>query len=83
LSVFDHLPFPLLWTTMVPCASFFSSVKLSKFELKVERTDQSCTDLLDSQPSKSMIYLSFGRVTVLTRDQFMEVWYGLVNNDPS
>ncbi|KAL7095508.1 hypothetical protein ACP275_10G028100 [Erythranthe tilingii] len=44
------------------------------------QTDQSCTAWLDSQPSKSVIYVSFGSVIVLTRDQLMEFWYGLVNS---
>ncbi|KAI3473177.1 hypothetical protein Pfo_030050 [Paulownia fortunei] len=43
--------------------------------------DQSCMDWLDSQQSKSVLYVSFGSIVVLTRDQLMEFWYGLVNTE--
>ncbi|CAK9135694.1 unnamed protein product [Ilex paraguariensis] len=42
--------------------------------------DRSCVTWLDSQPPKSVIYVSFGSVTLLTRDELMEFWYGLVNS---
>jgi UDP:flavonoid glycosyltransferase YjiC (YdhE family) len=35
---------------------------------------------LDTQPSKSVVYVSFGSVVVITRDQLLEFWYGLVNS---
>lgn len=47
------------------------------------QTDQSCMDWLDSQPSNSVLYVSFGSVVALTRDQLMEFWYGLVNSGKS
>ncbi|KAH6829600.1 hypothetical protein C2S53_012513 [Perilla frutescens var. hirtella] len=43
--------------------------------------DQSCMDWLDSQPSNSVLYVSFGSVAWLTRDELMEFWYGLVNSE--
>lgn len=42
--------------------------------------DQSCTGWLDSQPSRSVLYVSFGSVAVLTRGELMEIWHGLVNS---
>ncbi|KAK2975665.1 hypothetical protein RJ640_025961 [Escallonia rubra] len=42
--------------------------------------DRSCVDWLDAQPLKSVIYVSFGSITVVTRDQLLELWYGLVNS---
>lgn len=42
--------------------------------------DCSCIKWLDSQPSKSVIYVSFGSATILTRNELMEFWYGLVNS---
>ncbi|KAA8534137.1 hypothetical protein F0562_031670 [Nyssa sinensis] len=42
--------------------------------------DRSCMTWLDSQPSKSVIYVSFGSITVLTRDQLLEFWFGLINS---
>nr|XP_027109740.1 7-deoxyloganetic acid glucosyltransferase-like [Coffea arabica] len=42
--------------------------------------DRSCLDWLDSQPPKSVIYVSFGSITVVRREQLLEFWYGLVNS---
>ena len=42
--------------------------------------DRNCIEWLDTQPFKSVIYVSFGSVTVITRDQLIEFWYGLVNS---
>ncbi|XP_051122845.1 7-deoxyloganetic acid glucosyl transferase-like [Andrographis paniculata] len=42
--------------------------------------DSSCIDWLDSQPIGSVVYVSFGSVTMLTRDELFEFWYGLVNS---
>ncbi|XP_059628007.1 7-deoxyloganetic acid glucosyl transferase-like [Cornus florida] len=42
--------------------------------------DRNCLRWLHSQPSKSVIYVSFGSITVMTREQYMEFWYGLVNS---
>ncbi|XP_059628008.1 7-deoxyloganetic acid glucosyl transferase-like [Cornus florida] len=42
--------------------------------------DRKCLTWLDSQPSKSVIYVSFGSITVMTREQHMDFWYGLVNS---
>ncbi len=35
---------------------------------------------LDTQPLKSVIYVSFGSFTVMTKEKHMEFWYGLVNS---
>uniref|UniRef100_A0A803QSG4 Glycosyltransferase n=2 Tax=Cannabis sativa TaxID=3483 RepID=A0A803QSG4_CANSA len=43
--------------------------------------DRSCIAWLDSQPLKSVIYISFGSLTVMTRDTLMEFWHGLVNSN--
>lgn len=42
--------------------------------------DRSCIEWLNSQPPKSVIYVSFGSTTIVTRDQLLEFWYGLVNS---
>ncbi|KAI3470815.1 hypothetical protein Pfo_027478 [Paulownia fortunei] len=42
--------------------------------------DRSCMAWLDSQPANSVIYVSFGSITMLTRDELLEIWYGLVNS---
>ncbi|XP_052184184.1 7-deoxyloganetic acid glucosyltransferase-like [Diospyros lotus] len=42
--------------------------------------DRTCMAWLDARPPKSVVYVSFGSITVLTRDQLLEFWYGLVNS---
>ncbi|KAG8390059.1 hypothetical protein BUALT_Bualt01G0044000 [Buddleja alternifolia] len=42
--------------------------------------DRNCIDWLNGQPSKSVIYVSFGSLTVVTREQLFEFWHGLVNS---
>ncbi|KAA8518969.1 hypothetical protein F0562_016257 [Nyssa sinensis] len=47
----------------------------------LRKQDRTCLTWLDSQPSKSVIYVSFGSVVVLTHDQLLEFWHGLVNSE--
>ncbi|XP_057761980.1 7-deoxyloganetic acid glucosyltransferase-like [Arachis stenosperma] len=42
--------------------------------------DMSCMEWLDSQPFRSVIYVSFGSFTTMTKESLMEFWYGLVNS---
>lgn len=42
--------------------------------------DRSCMSWLDSQPLQSVLYVSFGSIAVITKEQLMEFWYGLVNS---
>ncbi|KAL1542134.1 7-deoxyloganetic acid glucosyl transferase [Salvia divinorum] len=42
--------------------------------------DDTCIAWLDCQPLNSVIYVSFGSITMLTRDELLEFWYGLVNS---
>ncbi|XP_057801386.1 7-deoxyloganetic acid glucosyltransferase-like [Salvia miltiorrhiza] len=42
--------------------------------------DRSCIDWLDAQPPKSVIYVSFGSITLVTREQVLEFWHGLLNS---
>ncbi|RDX81365.1 7-deoxyloganetic acid glucosyltransferase, partial [Mucuna pruriens] len=42
--------------------------------------DRTCMAWLDSQPLKSVIYVSFGSITTMTRERIVEIWYGLVNS---
>jgi len=42
--------------------------------------DRSCMTWLDAQPLKSVIYVSFGSITKMTKNERMEFWYGLVNS---
>ncbi|KAA8539657.1 hypothetical protein F0562_026349 [Nyssa sinensis] len=42
--------------------------------------DRSCMTRLDAQPLKSVIYVSFGSLSVTTKKELMEFWHGLVNS---
>lgn len=44
------------------------------------KEDRRCMNWLDSQPEKSVLYVSFGSITVVTRVQILEFWHGLVNS---
>ncbi|KAI3971202.1 hypothetical protein MKW92_020252 [Papaver armeniacum] len=35
---------------------------------------------LDQQPEKSVVYVSFGSIATVSQEQWLEVWYGLVNS---
>nr|GMD67426.1 7-deoxyloganetic acid glucosyltransferase-like [Ipomoea batatas] len=41
---------------------------------------KSCLDWLDNQPLKSVLYGSFGTVTMVSRETLVEFWHGLVNS---
>nr|AFJ53007.1 UDP-glycosyltransferase 1 [Linum usitatissimum] len=43
------------------------------------REDKGCMTWLESHPSKSVVYVSFGSLVAFTEAQFMEFWHGLVN----
>ncbi|KAJ6850936.1 7-deoxyloganetic acid glucosyltransferase-like [Iris pallida] len=40
--------------------------------------DRSCMAWLDSQPDKSVVYVSLGSITVISKETFLEFWHGLV-----
>ncbi|XP_073021207.1 7-deoxyloganetic acid glucosyl transferase-like [Primulina eburnea] len=42
--------------------------------------DLNCIDWLNAQKPKSVIYVSFGSITTVTREQLLEFWHGLVNS---
>ena len=44
------------------------------------KEDRSCMTWLDSQPSRSVLYVSFGSFIKLSRDQILEFWHGMVNS---
>lgn len=44
------------------------------------KDDANCMPWLNTQPSRSVIYISFGSVIKLTKDQLMELWHGIINS---
>ncbi|KAK9282879.1 hypothetical protein L1049_011104 [Liquidambar formosana] len=72
-----------LKTRLVAETTSSSSPSPTQSSSSLWKEDRSCMTWLDARPSKSVIYVSFGSITVFTRDQFMEFWYGLVNSKKS
>uniref|UniRef100_A0A2P2MNA8 anthocyanidin 3-O-glucosyltransferase n=2 Tax=Rhizophora mucronata TaxID=61149 RepID=A0A2P2MNA8_RHIMU len=46
----------------------------------IREVDRSCMSWLDSQPPRSVLYVSFGSVTLMEREQLLELWHGIVNS---
>ncbi|XVF83827.1 hypothetical protein PTKIN_Ptkin16aG0524500 [Pterospermum kingtungense] len=46
----------------------------------VWEVDRTCLSWLDKQPKESVVYVSFGSLAVLSREQVIEFWSGLVNS---
>lgn len=44
------------------------------------KADRNCMTWLDSQPFRSVVYVSFGSTGLMTRGQLLEFWHGLVNS---
>ncbi|KAH1045503.1 hypothetical protein J1N35_036287 [Gossypium stocksii] len=51
-----------------------------QFSSTLREEDKSCIPWLDKQPNRSVIYVSFGSITNTSRDQLVELWYGLLNS---
>ncbi|OMO97360.1 UDP-glucuronosyl/UDP-glucosyltransferase [Corchorus olitorius] len=49
----------------------------------VWKSDSDCLTWLDTQPSRSVVYVSFGSVTFLKAHKLLEIWHGLVNSGKS
>ncbi|KAK7828073.1 7-deoxyloganetic acid glucosyltransferase [Quercus suber] len=96
LNTFEDLEGPILSHIRSQCPKVYTLGPLHtflKFRLESEnallqspapnsiyKVDKSCIEWLNAQPLKSVIYISFGSITVLTRDELKEFWYGLVNS---
>ncbi|XVF76726.1 hypothetical protein PTKIN_Ptkin13bG0289700 [Pterospermum kingtungense] len=44
------------------------------------KEDKGCITWLDSQPSKSVVFVSLGSIVTFTHDQMLEFWHGLVRS---
>ena len=95
LNTFEDLEGPILSHIRTQIPNLYSIGPLhshlkSRLETKIKEfsessgslweEDRSCLTWLDSQPPKSVIYVSFGSITIITRDQLLEFWHGLVNS---
>ncbi|KAF6161074.1 hypothetical protein GIB67_007715 [Kingdonia uniflora] len=66
--------------TIGPLSALLSSKKNSTSSTSLRAVDRSCLTWLDSQQLKSVLYVSFGSIAVVTAKQLLEFWYGIVNS---
>ncbi|KAF6161077.1 hypothetical protein GIB67_007718 [Kingdonia uniflora] len=66
--------------TIGPLGALLSSKKNSTSSTSLRPVDWSCLAWLDLQQLKSVLYVSFGSVAVVTAEQLLEFWYGIVNS---
>nr|BBC62115.1 glucosyltransferase 17 [Nemophila menziesii] len=90
LNTFEDLEGPILSQIRTHCPNVYTigplhahlkarlAAKSSSNSLWEE--DGNCIKWLDEQPSRSVIFVSFGSITVLTKNQLLEFWHGIVNS---
>lgn len=93
LNTFEDLEGPTLSEIRAHCPKLYTIGPISAhldarlgdqsttFSNSLVREDKSCLKWLDSQPSRSVIYVSFGSIATMTWTQLLEFWYGLVNSE--
>ncbi|KAK4734091.1 hypothetical protein R3W88_008352 [Solanum pinnatisectum] len=92
LNTFEDLEGPILSQIRTVCPNVYTIGAVHahlKTRLATKSTssnslwqeDESCISWLDTQPSKSVIYVSFGSIAGLTKEELLEFWYGLVNSE--
>ncbi|KAI3889327.1 hypothetical protein MKX03_004742 [Papaver bracteatum] len=69
----------LLNTLRSNSTKFTSSISVAS-NASLYAEDRSCMTWLDKQPEKSVVYVSFGSLAMVSREQWLEIWYGLVNS---
>ncbi|PWA39450.1 UDP-glucuronosyl/UDP-glucosyltransferase [Artemisia annua] len=91
LNTFDDLEGPILSQIQKHCSNIYTigplhaqlkarSLSKSASSNSLFQEDKTCIGWLDQQVPKSVLYVSFGSITTLTRDQLIEFWHGLVNS---
>ncbi|CAL5367979.1 unnamed protein product [Camellia sinensis] len=92
-NTFEELEGPILSQTRSRCPKIYTigplhdhlKIRLNGTTIQTSSTslwkeDTSCMKWLDAQPFRSVIYVSFGSLTMVTKDKLIEFWYGLVNS---
>lgn len=95
LNTFEELEGPILSEMRNVCPNIYTigplhahlKTKLAAtatsppaFSNSLWEEDASCITWLDSQPRKSVLYVSFGSLAMVSKDLLMEFWHGLVNS---
>ncbi|KAI0519082.1 hypothetical protein KFK09_006522 [Dendrobium nobile] len=63
-----------------PINALVESITSSSVSANLFAEDRSALSWLDSQPDRSVVYVSFGSIALLMEEEFMEFWNGLVNS---
>ncbi|KAF4380232.1 hypothetical protein F8388_024525 [Cannabis sativa] len=85
LNTFEDLEGPIVNRLTEFCPNIYTIGPLhahlnDKLSNSLYDVDRSCLTWLNSQPPKSVIYVSFGSVAIMTKPELIEFWYGLVNS---
>ncbi|XVF83818.1 hypothetical protein PTKIN_Ptkin16aG0523700 [Pterospermum kingtungense] len=95
LNTFEELEGPILSQIRDKCANIYTIGPLNehfKIRLSLENdelsqssncfweVDRSCMSWLDKQPNRSVVYVSFGSIAVMSDEQILAFWHGLVNS---
>lgn len=94
LNTFEDLEEPILSHIRTKCPKLYtigplhlhlktrlaSNMISSSSPNSLWEVDRSCIEWLDKQPVRSVLYVSFGSITLLTREQLIEFWHGLVDS---
>lgn len=92
LNTFEDLEGPILSLIQEHCPRIYTVGLLHahlKYRLGLTETtlstslweeDRSCISWLDQKPDKSVVYVSFGSLASITKDQLVEFWAGLVQS---
>ncbi|XP_004512576.2 7-deoxyloganetic acid glucosyltransferase-like [Cicer arietinum] len=78
-----RLHFPKLYT-IGPLHHHLNNTKKTTTTLinsNLFQVDRTCMTWLDSQPLKSVIYVSFGSTTPMKSEEVIEIWHGLMNSE--
>ncbi|KAF3663737.1 7-deoxyloganetic acid glucosyltransferase [Capsicum annuum] len=91
LNTFEDLEGPILSQIRTVCPNVYTigavhahlktRLPKSTSSNSLWQEDESCMSWLDTQPPKSVIYVSFGSIAGLTREELLEFWYGMVNSE--
>ncbi|XP_058099489.1 7-deoxyloganetic acid glucosyltransferase-like [Magnolia sinica] len=94
LNTFEDLDGPILSHIRAHCPTTYAigpldallkcrlteSNDFTPTSISLRTEDRTCLTWLNSQPDKSVLYISFGSAAVATQEQLLEFWHGVVNS---
>ncbi|XP_057804600.1 7-deoxyloganetic acid glucosyltransferase-like [Salvia miltiorrhiza] len=87
LNTFQHLDALVLFQMLKLCPNIYAIGPLHThlqssdiISSSIWQEDRSCISWLDKQPSNSVVYVSIGSLSFMTKDEFLEILHGLVSS---